>query len=203
MLEFLRKRILRKNKNNKGNSAITSTITYLMFVFLLAFSLDLIVLVMNLAVVGYETVYISHKLSAQGGFIGDNGSFNSAGQQVYKNSPSWLANREIVGGLNSVFNMVGMDPEDWELIVYDKANPAPTGVKIYSKGIVGSGYSYVSTFHTLNNTTDDLRFSPGYGSVAGIKINFTYKWRFAGRMLAGEYAPTLSMSADYRSDYLR
>ena len=189
MLKFMYK----LKNNNKGSESITRVISYMMFFLILAFTLDLVVLGMNMVMASHQTMYLSKKLSVQGGFIGSPAQGN-------KKSESWLYNEEIFSRINNAFQYVGIGSNDWELISHDNGYDR----QLYNYGFTTpASLNYVSPFRTLKNASDPLTHSTGYGTVTGITIKFRFRWRFSGRMILGSFSPIMTMHSNYRSEYFR
>ena len=60
--------------NNHGSIPITRVICYFFLICVLAFTLDVIVVMAQNVVTSYEAAYYAEKISIQGGLIGDSKS---------------------------------------------------------------------------------------------------------------------------------
>jgi len=145
---------------------------------LFPFALDVIFLVGNLLVVGYNNNYIANKLMVQGGLIG--------AQSKDVNDPSggilfygMATNEDIIRSTNKVLGMVGIGVNDWMMDV--------DGKRLYDAGKAN---------YTLKTPLQ-------YGDVADLTTSFRYKWRFTSGLLPGSVNMTFKKVSSFTSDYYR
>ena len=170
MFKFLYK------KNNKGTSNITRVLSYLLLFILFAFSLDVIFLLGQTLVVGYNSNYIANKLMVQGGLVGDTKrDEGSAEASMYFYGVA--SNKEIITSTNRLFKAFGINENDWAMEV--------DGKTLYMAG-------------TPNYT---VKSNLNYGEVADLTTRFKFRWRFTGEMLPGSQNMVFEKISSFTSDY--
>lgn len=198
---------IKKMKNNKAAGSVITRMWSMMILFFVAmFIIDVLVFVVNVTVMGYETMYMTRKLSAQGGFIGSGTSTspNCVMSQVsLKTDNSWLYNQEIISDFQKKTAFCGIKEGDWKLKVYEEGEGS-VDITFYNRGsIPGDATSYVSPARCIKNPGNSISYATGHGSIGTLEFHYDYVWRFFPLFRMADVKVPMTISFNYRSEYVR
>ena len=111
--------------NNHGSIPITRVICYFFLICVLAFTLDVIVVMAQNVVTSYEAAYYAEKISIQGGLIGDSKSYPSVNETRGNNNlgacgnrkkpcTSCLTNSEITQRISKTLGYFRVTKNEWQ-----------------------------------------------------------------------------------------
>lgn len=137
-----------KKLDNKGSISIPRVICYLISLMLLAFVLDLIILMTQNVVTSYEASFYAEKTATQGGLLGIERRLRGPTDSQH-DCLSCLNNYDYADRIGKTFSYFGLRDSDWFASVSD-ANG--TSVDLYKNGAstdnqINVGYMQVGKFY--------------------------------------------------------
>lgn len=179
-MEQIKAYLSKLKKNNKGSSYLYKVTEYLTLMFILAFLLDVTVLLGQFMVVSYHTAFYSDVFAIQGGLVGATKIDTNEPSDAVIFGSSEMTNYQIISKINEMFRGFGIAENEWKMTVNDRTI-----------------YNYGDPSATDIVTSDRLTFR----QRGDVIIEFKYRWRFASAILPGAIQNTVTTTSSYISEW--
>lgn len=174
--------MLKKFKNNNKGSgwALIRVSCYMLILLVFTAAVDAVVLLASMATLSYNTMYVSKQLSVNGGL------------------PGGIKNQTVVvEPLKRAAHLCGIDDNDWSVIVKSD------GLKDGEANVYPGGSLEKDSDTDPVNSISDLGISKGHNKIQTLELTFVHKWKFCPIFRMLNLETPITISYNYRSEYIR